>query len=133
MGQSRIGKWLYETLSGVKDVVSHPLEYAARLLDKADKSMFALMFGDRDWKTKDGVPIDSVFDYIIYNIKESFKKLNAELKKIFEPFKKYTDPVVNTLKQWGKNAKDKVSGAFRNTFGRFGMFFWNSLAFSMIQ
>ena len=123
MGQSRIGKWLYETLSGVKDVVSHPLEYAARLLDKADKSMFALMFGDRDWKTKDGVPIDSVFDYIIYNIKESFKKLNAELKKIFEPFKKYTDPVVNTLKQWGKNAKDKVSGAFRNTFGRFGRVF----------
>lgn len=136
---SKAGEFINNIRDGAVDKVSNlfvsPVEYASKLFEKADNSMFKLIFGDHDYKDDDGNEIESVFEYIIYKIKKSFKQLSDWIKdKLFNPIKerflkwadekvkpvwdKYGKPVIEETKSGLKSGWTRVKEASSNTFGK---------------
>ena len=131
MGNSPIGKVLGNMLGGAVNVLAKPMEYATKLLKKADEGMFQMMFGNKEYKLRNGEEATSVFQYIIDQVKGTFEELKDSIKKMFtniyqkylEPmlkplWEKYGKPVADELKNMGKRAGARVKTAFGNTFGR---------------
>lgn len=119
------GQKIGSMIDGASAIVSTPMEYMTRMLDKADDSMFKLMFGGyEEIKGPDGEPIDNVFSYIIAHVKKSFEEVNNKTKehlnKIFEGtfkplWEKYGKPVVDEMKGMFGKAKERV----KRTYTRF--------------
>lgn len=131
MGNSPIGKVLGNMLGGAVNVLAKPMEYATKLLKKADEGMFQMMFGNKEYKLRNGEEATSVFQYIIDQVKGTFEELKDSIKKMFtniyqkylEPmlkplWEKYGKPIADELKNMGKRAGARVKTAFGNTFGR---------------
>lgn len=126
IGNTAVGKAILDGSSAIGRILSKPMEYTVKLLNKADDNLFKMMFGKNEYKDKDGNTIDSVFDYMIYKVKETFKTATDWMKKnIFEPFKekywdKYGKPVADQVKGYANKGWNRVKKGFKNTFGRFG-------------
>ena len=125
MGNSPIGKVLGNMLGGAVNVLAKPMEYATKLLKKADEGMFQMMFGNKEYKLRNGEEATSVFQYIIDQVKGTFEELKDSIKKMFtniyqkylEPmlkplWEKYGKPVADELKNMGKRAGARVRQAF---------------------
>ena len=128
--KSKIGKFFVKMTGGVGDILAKPMKYATELLEKADKNMFYMMFGDNTLRDDDGNEVDSVFEYIIGKIKRSFEDLGKwikiKLKTILDPlwdkvrpyYDKYGKPIVDELKNMGMVAGRRVIRGFDNVFVR---------------
>ena len=126
--KTKIGKFLYDSSSTIGKILAAPMDYATKLLDKADQSIFKMMFGTNELKDDEGNHIDSLFEYIIYKIKKSFKEMTDWLKnKVFNPFKerfidplwsKYGKPVVDELKGYAKKGWNRTKQGLDRTIGK---------------
>ena len=130
IGNTKVGKFLADSTNFAAKMLSKPMEYATKLLNKADESMFKFIFGSNDFKDDEGNSIDSVFGYMIYKVKSEFKKMSDWMKKqIFDPLKekflrplwdKYGKPVTDELKGYGKRLWGRAKEGVNNTFGVVG-------------
>lgn len=131
-GDSAIGKFFSNAFKGAEKLLSKPMEYMTKMINKADEGIFQMMFGKKEIVDEDGNKISGVFPFMIYKVKETFKKLQEELKKLFngikeklkplwdklkEKFKPVTDEVKNMAKQaweWGKGSVKRTTGKLFN-------------------
>ena len=128
--KSAVGRFFVKISGGVGDLLAKPMKYATELLDKADKNLFHMMFGDNTLRDDDGNEVESVFEYMMYKIKKSFEDLGKwikiKLKNILDPlwnkvkpyYDKYGKPVVDELKNMGKAAGKRVMRGIDNVFIR---------------
>lgn len=129
-GNSPFGKLLQSTLGLGVTLLEKPFNLAADLLEKADNSIMGLMFGENELRDKDGNKINSVFEYIVTKVKETFIDLKNWIKdtfkkNIWEPVKnyikprweKYGKPMVDEAKDLFKSGKNRVKEGLNNTFG----------------
>lgn len=126
--KTKVGKFLYDSGSTVGRILAAPIDYATKLLDKADQSIFKMMFGTNEYKDDEGNRIDSIFEYMMYRVKKSFKEMTDWLKtQIFDPIKekylkplweKYGKPITNELKGYAKRGWNRIKRGADNTFGR---------------
>ena len=129
-GDSKIGKTLSKILGGAEKIFSKPMEYMTNLINKADESLFSMMFGEKKVVDEDGNEVRGIFPYMIYKVKEAFKDVSEFIKKQFsfikekltEFFKPYWDkygkPVVDEMKGMAKAGWNRVKQGFGNTFGK---------------
>ena len=115
-----------------KKFINAPMNFASSLVEKLDKTIFNLIFGHKEFKTKDGKPIDNVFEYIMYTIKKSFTDLTNWMKDFYEKHIKSTiDNIKEKLSNFfspifkeTKSAVGKGASRFKegltNTFGSLG-------------
>ena len=127
IGNTAVGKAILDGSSALGKILAKPMEYTTKLLNKADENLFKMMFGNNERYTDaDGNPIDSVFGYMVYKVKETFKKATDWMKaNIFEPFKKkywdkYGKPVADEVRGYARKGWSRVKKGFSNTFGKFG-------------
>ena len=132
--KSAVGKLFLKITDGASNIIATPMRYATELLEKADKSLFHMMFGDGVLRDKDGKDVGNVFEYIIDKIKTAFEDLGKWVK---EKFRKYFDPWYEKVKdkakpfydRYGKPIKDELTNMRRaasariklgvnNTFGK---------------
>ena len=122
LGDSKVGQWFYEKFGKtLGKVLSKPMEYATNLLNKADHSMFKLIFGENELKDKDGKPIKSIFDAIINKVSDAFDEIKKKFKdgfdRIFKPLiDKYVKPVTDQMKEMFKSAWGRTKKAVNNVF-----------------
>lgn len=129
VSKSPVGKFFDKVMGNVSGIISMPMKYATDLLEKANASLFRLMFGDN--MEVDGKKVNSVFEYITLTIKKSFedlkKKATDYLKETFkEPMEwikknivdKYVKPVWAEVKNVGRAAGRRVGKGLKNTFGK---------------
>ena len=132
VGGTAVGKFIIKVSDKLGGILNKPLQYATNLLNKADKKLFDLMFGDKLTVTIDGEPhecsnlleyvglsVKKVFDNAGKWIKENLKKVFDSLKNKFQPLiDKYISPVWENMKDILGRGKDRVAEAFPNTFGK---------------
>ena len=130
LGDTKIAKAIGGMLDGASNIIKKPMDYMTKMLKKADENLFQMMFGEKTRYDSEGKPYDSVFDYIIDQVKEKFKEVSEYVKKLFDPLKdklkewfkpmwdKYGAPVLDELKGMGRRAKDRVKQGVDNTFGK---------------
>ena len=125
--KTAIGKYFSGALGAVGNILSKPMEYATKLLNKADESMFQMMFGDKEFKDDDGKPIENVFSYIMYKVKKSFSDLTNwvktnildKIKNVLKPYwDKFGKPVIDQVKGMAKAGFNRAKEGLDNTFGR---------------
>jgi len=124
MGNSPIGKLFGKMLGGAADIVSKPLNYVTKLINKADESMFKMMFGTLDLKDKDGNKVESVFQYITMKVKDTFADIGNWFKEQFKNVKNtisdfFKEKIKPLWEKYGKPVKDQVFGMAKKGFGRF--------------
>ena len=132
IGDTTVGKFILKVSDKLGGILNKPLQYATDLLNKADKKLFDLMFGDKltikldgeDYTCSNlleyvGLSVRKVFDDAGKWIKENFKKVFDSLKNRFQPLiDKYISPVWENMKDILGRGKDRVAEAFPNTFGK---------------
>ena len=131
-GQSKVGKQLEKLVGSAGTWLSKPLDYMTKLLNKADEGMFKLMFGHGEYTLRNGDKAESVFQYIMDQVKGSFEKLNKFLdEKLFSPLKKrfhdifdplwrdHGKPIVDEMKNMGRKGWEKAKEKGSNAFDRF--------------
>lgn len=128
-GNSKAGQFLASMADKFGTVISAPMDYMTKLLNKADQNLFKLFFGNEEMVDKDGNKIDSVFNYIIAKVKEAFEGLHKWFKEKFDPLKdkvkeklkplwdKYGAPVKNAMGDMFKAGKNRVKLGFHRTLG----------------
>ena len=132
--KSAVGKLFLKITDGASNIIASPMKYATELLEKADKSLFHMMFGDGVLRDKDGKDVGNIFEYIIDKIKTAFEDLSKWVKdkfhKIFDPwyekvkekakpfYDKYGKPVVDEIINIGKAVGSRVKTGVNNTFGK---------------
>ena len=129
-GNSKAGQFLASMADKFGTVVSAPMDYMTKLLNKADQNLFKVFFGNEEMYDKDGNKIDSVFNYMISKVKEAFDGLSKWFKEKFDPLKdkvkeklkplwdKYGAPVKNAIGDMFKAGKNRVKLGFNRTIGR---------------
>ena len=118
---NRVSKWFQDTLNktpigqfvnkfGVSfgKILASPINYMTKMLDKADKSLFKIMFGESELKDADGKPIDSVFSHIINKVSESFDSIKKSIETFFK------DTVATKFKEWFKPMWDQYGAPIWN-------------------
>jgi hypothetical protein len=101
LDKSPIGRFVNKFCVSFGKILSSPINYMTKMLDKADKSLFKIMFGSSELKGVDGKPINSVFDHIINKVNESFDTIKNSLKNFFK------DTIGDKLKNWLKPVWDR--------------------------
>ena len=133
LDKTAVGRFINAASDKLGGLVSKPMEYATKLLNKADEKLFNLMFGDKlevvvGDETKQ---CDNLLQYVGYSIEGTFKKVYNDIKEqILKPLKdkmkewfqpiidKYVTPVWENIKDMLGRGKDRVAEAFPNTFGK---------------
>lgn len=118
---NKVSKWFQDTLNktpigqfvnkfGVSfgKILASPINYMTKMLDKADKSLFKIMFGESELKDADGKPIDSVFSHIINKVSESFDSIKKSIETFFK------DTVATKFKEWFKPMWDQYGAPIWN-------------------
>lgn len=131
IGNTTVGKHIARTFGGAERILTKPMEYMTKLLNKADESMFKLMFGSKAIVDKDGNEIEGgVFQYIINQVKTTFDGLRKTLEKQFNSIKdrlkkvlkpiwdKYGKPVIDNVKMMAKAGWNRFKTGVSNTFGK---------------
>lgn len=129
-GNTKAGQFLGAMADKFGTVISAPMEYMTKLLNKADQNLFKVFFGNEKMVDKDGNEIDSVFNYMISRVKDAFEGLSKWFKDKFDPFKdkvkeklkplwdKYGAPVKNAMGDMFRSGKNRVKLGFNRTIGR---------------
>lgn len=129
LAKSPLGKFFAGAINGVSKVFSSPLKFVNDMLEKANNNMFSIMFGDMKLEVN-GKKVDSVFQFIIEQVKSKFDEIGKYVKNIFNPlldkFKnwfapkwdKYGKPVIGQLKNYGTRARNRIVTGLDNTIGR---------------
>ena len=129
-GNSKAGQFLASMADKFGTVISAPMDYMTKLLNKADQNLFKVFFGNEEMYDKDGNKIDSVFNYMISRVKDAFDGLSKWFKEKFDPLKdkvkeklkplwdKYGAPVKNAMGDMFKAGKNRVKLGFNRTIGR---------------
>ena len=131
-GNSAIGRGLAKVLGKAEGLLSKPMEYMTTMLNKADDSLFRLMFGENKRVDEDGNEIEGIFNVIKFEAKKCFKEIGdffkTQFKNIKEKLAPYFQPFIDKLKEmfapvrdamkdiFGK-VRDKFKGAFGHVFG----------------
>lgn len=128
---------------GLDGLLKKPGLMVAGVLDRADKRLFSLLFGDKDHVVtdvdiddEDGKNIRGIFDYMIFRVKNTFDKMNDWLdENILDPLKNklgvetigdllklITDKLgitgpLETAKGWVRGMIDPVKQRLRDKFG----------------
>lgn len=116
LGNSPVGKYFSKAITGAETILTKPMEYATKLLNKADESMFRMMFGENEFKDDEGNKIDNAFAYIAYKVKKTFdditKSIKDKLNKWLSPYwEKYGKPVVSEIKNYVGKGVNRVKKA----------------------
>lgn len=132
-GDSPVGKAISKLLGKAVDILDTPMKYATKLLNKADENMFQMMFGDNDYRNQvdeNGAPITSIFGYIVFKVKSTFKEasewikkqfssLGTQIKNFFKPiWDKYFKPVEGEAGNMFQQGFNRVKGGLNRTIGR---------------
>lgn len=122
-GQTKLGKALNNFGGLIGNIIRAPMSLATKLLDKADKNLFKMMFGDnKDLRDKDGNKINNLFDYAVYKVNDAFDKIKEKISNIFDPIKEKLknifDPIFNKTKEILKKGKERLGKSLDNTFGK---------------
>lgn len=119
LGNTPVANVIANVLNAANSVLGKPMGFITNLIQKADKSLFTMMFGDKMQREIDGEPTDSVFDYIVKKVKSSFEKITDSIKKwIHEKFvneflMKKLKPIWDKFwEKWGKPVTDEVKSTF---------------------
>lgn len=119
-------------LDKFKKFINAPMNFASSIVEKLDKTIFNLIFGQKEFKTKEGKPIDNVFEYIMYTIKKSFTDLTSWMKSFYEKHMKGTidnikeklsnffGPIIKETKDTGGKIFSRFKTGLKNTFGSLG-------------
>ena len=124
LGNSKVGKWFSDTFGKtLGKVLSKPMEYATNLLNKADASMFKLIFGENELKDQEGKPIKNIFEAIINKVNDAFDSIKKTFKQGFEKYlkpiiDKYIKPITDSMKDMFKAGWERVKTGVGNTFGK---------------
>ena len=124
LGNSKVGKWFSDTFGKtLGKVLSKPMEYATNLLNKADASMFKLIFGENELKDQEGKPIKNIFEAIINKVNDAFDSIKKTFKQGFEKYlkpiiDKYVKPITDSMKDMFKAGWERVKTGVGNTFGK---------------
>ena len=125
-----IGKLFGKMFGGAADILSKPMDFVTKMINKADENLFKLMFGKDDLMLQNGEKAESVFQYIIDKIKTSFDDLKNYLKDLFNPVKEkikgklqplwenHGKPIMDEMKGIFTKGKDRAKQGVNNTFGR---------------
>lgn len=120
IGNTPVGKYFAKAVTGAETILTKPMEYATKLLNKADESMFRMMFGENEFKDDEGNKIDNAFAYIAYKVKKTFdditktikEKLNQWFGEKIKPYwDKYGKPVVGEIKNYVGRGINRVKKA----------------------
>lgn len=122
-GQTKLGKALNNFGGLLGNIIRAPLNLATKLLDKADKNLFKMMFGDnKNLVDKNGNKIDNLFDYTIYQIKNGIDDIKKKIDNILDPIKQkikdFLTPKFQRAKEILKKGKERLGKSIDNTFGR---------------
>ncbi len=132
-GNSPVGKGIAKLLNKAVNILDTPMKYATKLLNKADENMFQLMFGNNNYRNQvdeNGEPITSVFDFMVFKVKTTFKEasewikkqfnsLADQIKKFFSPiWEKYFKPVTDQAGDWFKQGFARAKEGLNRTIGR---------------
>lgn len=121
-GDSPVGQGIAKLLNKAVNILDTPMKYATKLLNKADENMFQLMFGNNSYRNQvdeNGEPITSVFDFMVYKVKTTFKEASEWIKKQFnslaDQIKKFFSPI---WEKYFKPVKDQAGDLFKQGFNR---------------
>lgn len=131
---SAVGKLFLKLTDRAGSIVASPMRYTTELLEKADKTLFRMMFGDGVLRDADGNKVGNIFEYIIDKIKTAFENLTKWVKgkfhKYFDPwyenvknkakpyYDRYGKPIKDEIIRLGRSAGARVRTGVNNTFGR---------------
>lgn len=116
LSQTSVGKFLTKAVKNVAGLLTHPFDYATRLIDKANNSIINLVFGDHALTKRDGSKANNVLDYIMDKIDGAFKDLKEKIVNS-DFWKNYIDPIGGMMKEGAMKAWGRTKGAFNNTLG----------------
>ena len=117
----------------ILDVFNTPVNFVTKLIEKADNSLFNLMFGDGEYYDSEGNRVDSAFDYRIDKITVGINKMVEKVtgffrdtiyKKYLQPFfEKYIKPITteagNIIRKGAGYVKDTASSIFSDIKKKF--------------
>lgn len=116
-GDSALGKFFSKAFGGAEKLLSKPMEYMTKMINKADEGMFQMMFGKKEIVDEDGNKITGVFPFMVHKVRETFKKLQEELKKLFNGIKEKLKPFFDKLKEKFKPVTDEVKNMAKQAWG----------------
>lgn len=128
LSKTPVGKFFADAGKDIGKIISSPINYMTEMIDKADKALFKLIFGDNpDLKDEDGKPVDNLFDAMMSKMRKAFDNITDIVKKSFEDglgkkikdsLKKYAEPVWSEVKSTASKGFKRAKTAVGNTFGR---------------
>ena len=132
LDKSPLGKFLNKFGKSFSKIMSSPIDYMTKMLNKADESLFKVMFGaNPNMKDEEGRSITSIFDYIINKIRTSFDSITKtigdgfkkhvldKMKEFLKPaWDKYGKPIWDNVKTLTNRGFKRAKVAVNNTFGK---------------
>ena len=117
----------------ILDAFNTPVNFVTKLIEKADNSLFNLMFGDGEYYDSEGNRLNSAFDYMIDKITVGINKMVEKVtgffrdtiyKKYLQPFfEKYIKPITteagNIIRKGAGYVKDTASSIFSDIKKKF--------------
>lgn len=83
-----IGEKLKIVTSSMDDILEAPSKLLTNIMLKADERLYNLVFGDEEAHYINGKPVKGILDEMIYQVKETFSKVNDWIdEKILTPLK----------------------------------------------
>lgn len=115
------------------ELLKKPSDKIAEIVGKADQRIFEMIFGKEDQRSifeKYGKNVNSLLDYILYRLQETFDAFSDWMHKTFDPIKErikkthiyqkgkdFLTDVGYSLKDKFSTAKETVSRAIGRTYG----------------
>ena len=120
-GDNKIIRAIGRVMDGAANIVSAPMNYMTKILQKADENLFQMMFGEKSYKDDKGNNITNLFSYMMYKIKKSFESLTDEIKKkIITPIQDHIKGFIEKIKKNGflVSVKDELKGMYTKAKNR---------------
>ena len=120
-GDNKIIRAIGRVMDGAANIVSAPMNYMTKMLQKADENLFQMMFGEKSYKDDKGNDITNLFSYMMYRVKKSFESLTDEIKKkIIAPIKDRIKGFIDNINKNGflTSVKDELKGMYTKAKNR---------------
>lgn len=129
-----VGRFIKEKFGNKFDkaakIISAPLNAVTKFIDKANNTIYNFLFGDKEYYNDKGEKLDSVFDYMAFQMEKSFNNISDKILNTLEnkikPFtNKYIKPIIDNIKDilsrgWSgvKNTASNVWSDIRSRFSK---------------